>query len=58
MNPIDGTRPLKPVLVDFTEFNAGTAKARRAYDELMADLEPTDPHILANRRYRARKAER
>ena len=54
--PIPRTRPAKPVLVDFTEFNAGTAKARHAYDEHMAELEPTGP-AAANRRYRARKAD-
>ena len=53
--PIPRTRPAKPVLIDLTEFNAGTAKARHAYDAHMAELEPTG-HIAANRRYRARKA--
>ena len=56
--PIPRTRPPKPVLVDFTEFNAGTAKARHAYAEHMAELEPPNEHAAANRRYRARKAER
>jgi hypothetical protein len=63
--PIPRTRPAKPVLIDLTEFNAGTAKARHAYAAHMTELDPATAapvydrrveHALANQRYRARKA--
>jgi len=63
-------RDLTAFLADLAGFNDGQRRARAAYARVMADLEPNPTtaedeaeqrrlsHVLANRRYRARKAER
>lgn len=63
-------RETPPDLDAITAWTANQQRAQDAYDALMADLDPNPTtaedaaeqarlsHLLANRRYRARKAER
>lgn len=50
-------RETPPDHAAITAWNTAQVRCKDAYNAQMADLEPTDPHVIANRAYRARKAE-